>query len=265
MKCIQIADAEAIQQIRDSYLCTLVAPMDGMWEGAVIAQATFWEIEDQGQRAGYFCVDTENYLLRFHLLEDYQARALEIFRWVISTYGIQCAIASTIEPLYFSLCLDVQSSVAIQSYLFRDHKRIALPSDVSRGVFRKAEKSELGDMVRFYRANTEGPGEWIEAFLQKRLSREELFVLYDGQVVVATGECIPSEKQAPYADLGMVVAQSYRGRGVGSAMLIRLKEYCYGVGWKPICSCAADNGASKRAIEKAGFVSEQRMVKVQFS
>jgi GNAT superfamily N-acetyltransferase len=258
-----MVDAEAIQQIRDSYLCTLVAPMDGMWESAVIARATFWEIEEQGQRAGYFCVDAENYLLRFHVLGEYQARAQEIFRWVISSRGIQCAMASTIEPLYFSLCLDVQSSMAIQSYLFRDHRRVALPADCSGGTFRKAEESELDDMVRFYRANTEGPGEWIEAFLQRRLGRGELFVLHDGQTVVATGECIASEKQVPYADLGMVVAQSYRGRGVGSAMLVRLKAYCYEMGWKPICSCAADNGASKRAIEKAGFVSEQRMVKVQ--
>ena len=119
--------------------------------------------------------------------------------------------------------------------------------------------------MRFYRANTEGSGEWIEAFLHERLDREELFALYDQQTLVATGECIPSQKQTPYADLGMVVAQSYRGRGLGSAMLTHLKQHCYEAGWKPICSCAADNHASKKAIEKAGFISEHRMVKVLFS
>lgn len=265
MTCIQLEDSDAIEHIRADYLRTLVAPMDGMWEGAVIAHATCWEIQDQEQRAGYFCIGSDNDLLRFHLFENYQAQAQEIFRWVVSTFGIQYAIASTIEPLYFSLCLDNQVSIALHSYLFRDNKRIELVSGLSNSIFRQAEKRELDDIVRFYRANTEGSGEWIEVFLRERLDREELFILYDRQILVATGECIPSQKQPPYADLGMVVAQSYRSRGVGSFMLTQLKKHCYEAGWKPICSCAADNHASKKAIEKAGFISEQRMVKILFS
>ncbi len=263
MRCIQLEDSNAIEQLRDDYLCTLVAPMDGMWESVVIAHATFWAIQDEEQCAGYFCTGSNNDLLRVHLFENYQAQ--EIFRWVVSTCDIQYAIASTIEPLYFSLCLDLQVGITLHSYLFRDHKRIELSSGLSNSIFRQAEKKELDDIVRFYQANTEGSGEWIEAFLHERLNRSELFALYDRQILVATGECIPSQKQPPYADLGMVVAQPYRGRGVGSFMLTRLKQHCYEAGLQPICSCAADNLASKKAIEKAGFISEQRMVKVLFS
>ena len=80
----------------------------------------------------------------------------------------------------------------------------------------------------------------------------------------SSGECIPSQKQPPYADLGMVVARSYRGRGLGSFLLTRLKKHCYEAGWKPICSCEASNRASKKAIEKAGFLSEL-MVTITFS
>lgn len=83
--------------------------------------------------------------------------------------------------------------------------------------------------------------------------------------MVATGECIPSQTQPPYADVGMVAARAYRGRGLGSSMLMRLKQYCYAAGWQPICSCAADNHASKKAIEKAGFISEHSMVTMMFS
>lgn len=262
---IQLDNVTAIQQLRNDYLHTLVAPMDGMWEGAIIPQATFWEIQDQGQRIGYFCIDSDNYLLRFHLLENYQTRGQEIFRWVISTYGIQRAIASTIEPMYFSLCIDLQKSIALHSYLFRDHKRIELPSGLSHSIFRKARKEELENIVLFYQTNTEGAGEWIEDFLYERINREELFVLYDQQTLVATGECIPKQKQLSYADLGMVVAQAYRGRGLGSFMLTRLKMYCYEIGYKPICSCEANNYASKKAIENAGFISEHRIVTIQFS
>ena len=223
MTYTQIEHTDVIQQVRRDYLRTLVAPMDGMWEAATIAHATFWEIQDQGRHAGHFCLDSNKCLLRFHLLEDYQAQAQEIFRWIVSTYGIRYAITSTIEPFYFSLCLDVQKSLIPQNYLFRDHKRVELSNDLSKGIFRKAEKSESDSIARFYRENTEGSGEWIETFLCEHLEREELFVWYDQQTLIATGECIPSQRQAPYADLGMIVAQSYRGRGLGSSTLLQLK------------------------------------------
>jgi GNAT superfamily N-acetyltransferase len=264
MACIQLDDVTTIQRLRDDYIRALVLPMDGMWESTVIAHATFWEIQDQGQFAGYFCLDDSNVLLRFSLLEKYLGRSEEIFRWVISTYRIHSAITSTIEPLYFSLCLDVQRSIELSNYLFRDGGPVELSSGLSNSVLRLAEKGALDEIVCFYRANTEGDGAWIEPFLHKRLDQQELFVLLDRQMLLASGECIPSPKQVPYADLGMIVAQAYRGRGLGSFMLTQLKKHCYEVGWMPICSCSADNHASKKAIEKAGFVSEQRMVKVQF-
>ncbi len=260
--CLQLEQPNIIQQIREDYLHTLIAPMDGMWESAVIQHATFWEIQDQEQQGGHFCIDSNNCLLRFHLLESYQAQAQEIFRWILSTHHIQYAIAGTIEPLYFSLCLGFQKSCKLHTYLFQDNIQIKPALRPTNIVFTKAEKSEFAAISRFYHANTEGSGEWIEAFLHKRLNQGELFVLYDQQTLVATGECIPSPKQLPYADLGMVVARSYRGKGLGSSMLIQLKQHCYAVGWKPICSCAADNHASRKAIEKAGFISEHSMVKI---
>ncbi len=262
MTCIQREHSALIQRMRDDYLRTLVAPMDGMWESAVIARATFWELRDRERHAGYLCIGSDHTLLRFHLAGEYRARAQEIFRWIIATHGIRRAITSTIEPLYFSLCLDVQQGILLHSYLFHGSTHVEAPSRLGAIIVRTVEKGEFDAIARFYRAQTRGAGEWIEAFLRARLDRQELVGLYDGQSVVATGECIPSRAQPPYADVGMVVAHAYRGRGLGSAMLVHLKEHCSAAGWVPICSCAADNGASKRAIEKAGFLSEHRMVEV---
>ncbi len=261
----QCESSNTVKQRSTDYLRTLIAPMDGMWEGRVIAQATCWELHDQGQYAGYCCIDSNNYLVRFYLLEDYRGQAQTIFRWVISKHGIPHAIASTIEPFYLSLCLDIQTDVSIHSYLFRD--TVASKSSFrleGTVAFTRAERREIHNFVNFYRVSTEGTAEWIESFLQTRVLREELFGLYHGQILVAAGECIPSQEQTPYADLGMVVEPAYRGRGLGTEMLFHLKEHCYAAGWKPICSCDAGNIASKKAIEKAGFVSEQRMVDVTF-
>jgi GNAT superfamily N-acetyltransferase len=264
MTFIPLEHPDTLHQLRDDYLRTLVAPMDGMWESTMIAHAAFWGIQEREQLVGHFCIGSNQDLLRFHLWASHLDQAQEIFHRIVSTYNVQQAMASTIEPLYFSLCLDVQRSITPVSYLFRDHQPRNLPSSLSGDRFRKAEPSEFDAIVRFYQVNTDGPGEWIEPFLSAHLNREELFVVYDQRTLVAVGECIPSQRQAPYADLGMVVDRAYRGRGVGSYLLTQLKGHCYAVGWKPICSCEVSNHASKKAIEKAGFISEHRIVKMTF-
>jgi GNAT superfamily N-acetyltransferase len=262
--CRPLVDPEVIRSLRMRYLRTLAAPADGMWEGAVIAQAAWWELQEDGRQVGFFCLDADRTLLRFHLLDDYQARAQAIFLRVATTQRIQRAIAGTNEPGYFSLCLDIQRGITPHSYLFRDGGGDVPAPDLGPDSFRKADQGEFAALVHFYQENATGAGEWIGPFLRERLASGELFVLYERERLVATGECIPSPYQPPCADLGMVVARAERGRGLGTAMLGHLKQHCYAEGWRPICSCAADNVASKRAIEKAEFVSEHRMVTMDF-
>ena len=62
----------------------------------------------------------------------------------------------------------------------------------------------------------------------------------------------------------MVVAWEARGQGLARTTLLHMKDHCYTRGWQPICSCAADNAASKGAIERAGFSSDHRLVTVSF-
>lgn len=261
-----IEQTARIQQLNADYLRTLIAPMDGMWEGAIIPQATCWEILDQQQSVGYFCLDAEQCLLRFHLWETYQPRAQEIFRWLLTTYQIQQAMASTIEPAYFSLCLDLQSSMQAHAYLFQDHHNVALTPAISNCIFRQATESDLEHMLSFYQANIDGPVDWLPDFLRTRIQRQELFMLAAEQhTILAAGECIPSQSQPPYTDLGMVVARAYRGRGLASYMLTQLKQHCYETDKKPICSCDVSNLASKKAIEKAGFISNHRIMTFQLA
>ena len=227
-----------------------------------IGDSAFWKFRDRGTEAGHFCIGSDDTLLRFQLSRSYQARAQDIFAWVLSTHQIQRAITSTIEPFFFCTCLDAQRSITVHSYLFRDYLVIEPPAGPT---LRKSEPAEFDEIVRFYRDSTERSGEWIHEFVASRLARGELFRMDVGSEIVATGECIPSPKQRPYADLGVIVARPRRGKGLGTSVLIQLKQHAYKSGWRPICSCSVDNGASRRAIEKAGFVTEHRIVVAEFS
>ncbi|WP_168188583.1 GNAT family N-acetyltransferase [Thermoflavimicrobium daqui] len=256
---------DEIQDLRGQYLHTLVAPMDGMWESSIIAHATYWKIKYEGHIAGYFCIDSTNCLLQFYLTEAYQSFAQGIFPFILKKEGIKRAIVSTLEPFYLSLCLDFHRNLSIHSYLFRDSqmRELSFPQ-LKDTIFKQAKKEELEEVVRFYEENTEGNQDWIPPFVERLINQSQLFVLRDHQKILGTGECIISQKQKPYADLGMIVAKNYRKMGIGTYILIQLKNHCYNLGYKPICSCTFENIASKRAIEKAGFISHYRILNITF-
>ncbi len=92
------------------------------------------------------------------------------------------------------------------------------------------------------------------------MDEHHIFVLREEGKLIATSECRISKTQKPYADLGMIVAEEHRRKGVGSLYLALTKAFCCERDISPICSCEADNIGSKKAITRAGFVSRHRIV-----
>ncbi|AUS08786.1 hypothetical protein C1X05_07970 [Laceyella sacchari] len=257
--------SRSIAALKQQYLNSLVAPMDGMWESAIIGNANNWAIHYEGKVVGYFCTDEESRLLQFYIMPPYQSHYRTIFVQLIEQIGISSAFASTIEPLYLSLCLDFHNKVHVKSYLFTDLHAVQLPPFALQPViFRLASHDELTHLERFYKEYIEGDGSWIHDFLQERISQMQLYALYHDDTLLGTGECIESKTQPPYADIGIVVNKQFRNRGIGTYILNRLKHQCYKSSLKPICSCTAENIASRKAIEKAGFVSYHRILEIFF-
>jgi GNAT superfamily N-acetyltransferase len=58
----------------------------------------------------------------------------------------------------------------------------------------------------------------------------------------------------PYGDIYMDVEEPYRGRGLGSFLVQELKRVCYEGGHVPAARCSTGNVASRRTLQKAGFV-----------
>ena len=58
----------------------------------------------------------------------------------------------------------------------------------------------------------------------------------------------------PYGDIYMQVADAYRRRGYGSYLVQELKRVCYQGGSIPGARCDPNNIASRKTLQKAGFV-----------
>jgi len=58
----------------------------------------------------------------------------------------------------------------------------------------------------------------------------------------------------PYGDIYMKVAEPFRRRGLGSYLVQELKRVCYEQGSVPAARCNPANIASRKTLQKAGFV-----------
>ena len=65
-------------------------------------------------------------------------------------------------------------------------------------------------------------------------------------------------------DIGMVVDEPHRGQGFGTAIIRALADAAEHRGQTPVCGCSRSNIASKTALERAGFVSEHALLRIDF-
>ena len=139
--------------------------------------------------------------------------------------------------------------------------------------FRPALIADAEALAAFYLQNDEFQDtETIETGFGSHLNHAksmielgQVFILEMEKEILGVGECRFSASQPSYADVGMITAGSHRRRGIGGFILVKLKEYCYQNQKQPLCSCAADNLPSRKTIEKAGFISQHRILDIQFS
>lgn len=93
---------------------------------------------------------------------------------------------------------------------------------------------------------------------------KNIFVLYSGAELLGTGVISGKNSSPPWVDIGMCVSESHRMQGVGTHIVLKLREHCRERGWISGASCQSTNTASKKTLEKAGMVSRDRVLEVTF-
>lgn len=124
--------------------------------------------------------------------------------------------------------------------------------------------AQLPQAIDFAVASIGAPEEWLQGYFSNLIQRQELFALWKNGRMIATGESRGyDEYQTEYADVGMVVAKSERGRGLATQILNQLVALNEAKGLKSICSTEKTNIAAQKAITRAGFFANHRIVQFQ--
>jgi GNAT superfamily N-acetyltransferase len=167
----------------------------------------------------------------FYVVPTQRLRLFDLFSTLLTvSHAAQIEVQSN-DVLATVMLHTFGADVTTESVLFRDEMLTTLAP--AGATFRQPFASEAADI----------PAAQL---------RWRGVVEVDG-VAAATGGIL-FHYNRPFGDIYMEVGEAFRRRGLGSFLVQELKRVCYEGGHVPAARCNPDNVASRRTLQKAGFV-----------
>jgi len=262
------SDLSPILELKADYLTSLIAPMDGMWDSGFTLPAPHWKIFHDGILAGYYAANDEGGVLQFYLLPAHRKFGRAIWEKIQLQDGLTHAVVSTIDPFFLSLCLETQKGITVHTNMY-EHRWDVIPehADSSDLVFRPLKPDELERTIEFQQAclsDEHDLREWLRGYSSNLINRGETWVLARGDEWIGMGERRKSDSQNGVTDVGMMVHPDKRGKGWAVYILTLMTTSCVADGRRVICSTTIENIGAQKAIERAGFGSDHRILNVTF-
>jgi GNAT superfamily N-acetyltransferase len=170
-------------------------------------------------------------IYEFYVLPYFRSRIFDLFAVLLEASGVKRIETQSNDPLLTNMLHTFARDVESESILYHDKLTTALaPAGAS---FRRATTAD-GLEIQEHQLPSHG-------------------VVEVGGKVAAKGGIL-FHYNRPYGDIYMEVAEPFRRRGLGSFLVQELKRICYQHGNIPSARCGINNIASRKTLQKAGFV-----------
>ena len=266
MRIERMESTDSLSAMKSQYIEQATAPLDGMWLGGFVPMASHFGIYEGENLVGYFCVNEESYILQFYLDRSYQSQSSQIFDSIVTGVDskagqIKGAFVSTAEPHYLSQCLDQFSKFEVNAMMYQLDPDLCQTPEADCVLLTPVESADLSQAVDFSVESIGAPAEWLSDYYRNLINRGELYCIRKNDKLIATGESRRrDEYQKAFADIGMIVSKSERGKGLATKILRQLVEINKAIGLESICSTEKANIAAQKAIGRAGFYASNRIV-----
>jgi len=169
----------------------------------------------------------------FYLEPAFRTRAFELFDAFLAISSPHAYEVQTSDTLSTMMCLTHAGDIGTERIVFRDGGTTM--HNVNGATLRcVTSREEIETAI----AERQGGGEWV--------------VEIDGTVVARGGMLFHYNR--PYTDVYMDVDEPFRRRGIGTYVVQELKRLAYELGAIPCARCSTTNEASRRTLQRAGFV-----------
>lgn len=249
---------EVISALRNQYLDALIEPQE-LYLELMVRTAEIYAVILNEEKIGYFLVGDESTLLEYFIIQQNTDLAEPIFINIIRDFSIRKALCKSFDHLLLSCCAAIQVKTNVMGILFREYHP---PSDAANFLDITVRPATVEDERHIIEVNEEvfdHDHEVIEYTIKK-----QLLIFEKERTIIGFGIFSRVIDGRSDFDIGMLVEKESRGQGIGQFIIGYLADYCIKNGWRPTAGCAVDNIGSRRCLEKAGFVSNYRLLAFSF-
>jgi GNAT superfamily N-acetyltransferase len=172
-------------------------------------------------------------IFEFYVLPEYRGRVFDLFDALLAASDARFLEVQTSEPCLPIMLHAYGRNLASESIVFADGFTTALPANGA--VFRRTTSDKEARRC-----------------IEERAGGPEAVLEIDGAEVAKGG--ILFHYNRPYGDIHMEVTEPFRRRGLGAYLVQELKRLSYELGAVPAARCNTNNVASRRTLQRAGFV-----------
>jgi GNAT superfamily N-acetyltransferase len=172
-------------------------------------------------------------LFEFYVLPMHRSHMFSLFEELLAATRVKEIYGQSNDSLLTPMLHAFSAKVESEAILY--HDRTASSLAPSGALFRSVTDADTAQSTP---ERTISTGEWL--------------VEYDGAIAGTGG--ILFHYNRPYGDIYVGVLEAYRRRGLGSFLVQELKRMCYEQGSIPAARRDTNNIASRKTLQKAGFV-----------
>lgn len=244
---------DLLESWRDNYLDSLSYAQDMHSESMIswMPGEMCYIINRNDEPIGYMILNKNNELIEFYIHAGLLTQKEVIFSEAIEKFGIKSVYCKSFDQVLLSCCHTFSDSSKLAGYLFQDYiPQSGTALDPTINV-RLATKNDIPFLNSFENELLD-EGEEIEPYVENN----SVYLFMKGDELIGCGylfNVIPGRR---HYDVGMWVNQTFRRKDYGTQIISYLMNYCFDKGFVPTAGCAEDNVASRRTLEKSGFVSK---------
>lgn len=242
-----------LTQQREKYFSSLPSSQEYYLE-ATIKNAECISILYDNNIAGYALLDRYRILLEFFVSKNYMQQAESIFDLLVEMKEIKYILCKSFDHNLLELSLQKKYPSTIIGILYRDtlSEKLNYSEDL---ITRTIEDSDI-DAIMEINENVFTGKDNLQSYVQNKSAI--IFEKFDE--LIGVGIYTKILKNKPETDIGVLVNRQFRNRGYGTQIIRYIHNLCIENNLKPQCGCAFSNVSSRRAIEKAGYIPNFRLI-----
>lgn len=239
--------------LRTAYLDTIPDGQEFFVE-RLVQQGRAWQCGDHA-----YAVSHEHTLVEFYVAPPHMSEVDTLYDAALAATGADKAFVKSFDATLLAAATRRAGHVEELGLLFR---RLVIPSRrEDRGLaFRQGREADISIILTQDDGFFDGAEE-----LQRYIGHGGLFIAeFEGRII-GCGLALDVVAGHNDVDVGMWVAPGERGRGLSAPLVSHVIRRQLAVGRRPIAGCDVSNLASRKALERAGFRADHRLLSVTHS